>query len=152
MLKSFTTAAAILAAVTFMTGTADAAGYGTPPAPMHSIMKPPVHVKPVLALAPAHLARTGKGLVWVDARGFALYTFGKDPKGQSTCYGACAVAWPPFRAAMNAKSFGKWSVVHRMGMFGNQWAYNGKPLYFWFKDTRPGQVTGDGVNGFHAAH
>ena len=28
---------------------------------------------------------------------------------------------------------------------------NGKPLYFWFKDTRPGQVTGDGVEGFHVA-
>jgi predicted lipoprotein with Yx(FWY)xxD motif len=36
-------------------------------------------------------------------------------------------------------------------MFGAQWAYNGKPLYFWFKDTAPGQVTGDGVDGFHVA-
>jgi predicted lipoprotein with Yx(FWY)xxD motif len=31
------------------------------------------------------------------------------------------------------------------------WAYNGHPLYFWSKDTKPGDVTGDGVDGFHVA-
>jgi predicted lipoprotein with Yx(FWY)xxD motif len=25
------------------------------------------------------------------------------------------------------------------------------PLYFWFKDTKPGDVTGDGLEGFHDA-
>ncbi len=153
MMKSIAAAAAVLAAVTLMTGTADAAGYGSsnPSPPMYA--KAPIqHIKPGIMLpAPAHLIRTSKGRVWADGRGFALYTFAKDPPGVSTCYGACAVAWPPFRAAMGAKAFGKWSIVHRMGMFANQWAYNGKPLYFWFKDTRPGQVTGDGVNGFHVA-
>jgi predicted lipoprotein with Yx(FWY)xxD motif len=118
---------------------------------MHSPMKPPMMKPPFLMQAPAHRTRTGKGLIWVDARGFALYTFSKDPIGKSTCYGQCAIAWPPFRAPMGAKAFGRWSIVHRVGMFGNQWAYNGKPLYFWLKDTRPGQVTGDGVNGFHVA-
>ena len=153
MFKSLATAAAVLGAVTFVAGQADAAGYGTPPPPMHSMMMPPQHMQPpgMMTMAPAHLARTKKGLVWVDARGFALYTFAKDPIGKSTCYGACAIAWPPFRAPMGANASGKWSIVHRMGMFGSQWAYNGKPLYFWFKDTRPGQVTGDGVEGFHVA-
>lgn len=28
-----------------------------------------------------------------------------------------------------------------------QWAYKGKPLYLWTKDTKPGDKTGDGVNG-----
>lgn len=28
-----------------------------------------------------------------------------------------------------------------------QWAYEGKPLYLWTKDTKPGDVTGDGVGG-----
>ena len=27
-----------------------------------------------------------------------------------------------------------------------QWAYKGKPLYFWIKDQKPGDKTGDGVN------
>jgi predicted lipoprotein with Yx(FWY)xxD motif len=34
----------------------------------------------------------------------------------------------------------------------SQWAYKGKPLYFWVKDQKPGDKTGDGVNGvWHAA-
>jgi predicted lipoprotein with Yx(FWY)xxD motif len=27
-----------------------------------------------------------------------------------------------------------------------QWAYKGKPLYFWVKDQKPGDKTGDGFN------
>jgi predicted lipoprotein with Yx(FWY)xxD motif len=27
-----------------------------------------------------------------------------------------------------------------------QWALKGKPLYFWIKDQKPGDKTGDGVN------
>jgi predicted lipoprotein with Yx(FWY)xxD motif len=27
-----------------------------------------------------------------------------------------------------------------------QWAYKGKPLYLWIKDTKPGDRTGDGFN------
>jgi len=27
------------------------------------------------------------------------------------------------------------------------WAYDGKPLYTWFKDKKPGDVTGDMVEG-----
>jgi predicted lipoprotein with Yx(FWY)xxD motif len=33
-----------------------------------------------------------------------------------------------------------------------QWAYKGKPLYYWVKDTKPGDVSGDGVKGvWHTA-
>ncbi|MGH8849358.1 MAG: COG4315 family predicted lipoprotein, partial [Casimicrobiaceae bacterium] len=32
-----------------------------------------------------------------------------------------------------------------------QWAYDGKPLYHWSKDKKPGDMTGDGFNGvWHA--
>lgn len=27
-----------------------------------------------------------------------------------------------------------------------QWAFKGKPLYYWAKDTKPGDKTGDGFN------
>ena len=100
--------------------------------------------------APWHRAKTAKGTIWVDSRGFALYTFAKDTAGVSKCTGACAIAWPPFDAAAGAKASGKWTLVTRpMGV--RQWAYNGRPLYFWFKDTKPGAVTGDGLEGFHVA-
>jgi predicted lipoprotein with Yx(FWY)xxD motif len=28
-----------------------------------------------------------------------------------------------------------------------QWAKDGMPLYYWVKDTKKGDATGDGVNG-----
>ena len=147
MMKQLAAAGLLLSAVAFALP-ADAAMYGSSAPKMHTSPAPMMKTAPMAA--PWHRARTAKGRVWVDSRGFALYTFSKDPPGKSTCYGKCATAWPPFHAAMGAKASGKWSIASRFGMV-RQWAYNGHPLYFWFKDTRPGQVTGDGVNGFHVA-
>ena len=150
MLKILAAAGIVLSALTFSAATAGAAGYGmssshTPSAqPSAGMMAAPTMA------APWHRAKTSKGTIWVDSRGFALYTFDKDTAGVSNCTGACAIAWPPFRASMGAQASGKWTLVTRfMGV--KQWAYNGHPLYFWFKDTAPGVVTGDGVDGFHVA-
>jgi predicted lipoprotein with Yx(FWY)xxD motif len=38
-----------------------------------------------------------------------------------------------------------WQVVTRDDGT-KQWAYQGKPLYTWSKDSKPGDRTGDGVN------
>ena len=48
-------------------------------------------------------------------------------------------------------SMGDWTVVTRdNGM--KQWAYKGKPLYAFVKDSKPGDTTGDGVGGaWHTA-
>jgi predicted lipoprotein with Yx(FWY)xxD motif len=48
-------------------------------------------------------------------------------------------------AAADAKAAGDWSVVKRDDG-SMMWAYKGKPLYTWAKDTKAGDVTGDGVN------
>ena len=46
---------------------------------------------------------------------------------------------------------GNWSVITRDDGT-KQWAYKGKPLYTWAKDTKPGDVTGDGFNNvWHVA-
>jgi predicted lipoprotein with Yx(FWY)xxD motif len=43
-----------------------------------------------------------------------------------------------------------WTVV--VGMDGSKmWAYKGHPLYTFIEDKKPGQVTGDGKDGFHLA-
>jgi predicted lipoprotein with Yx(FWY)xxD motif len=42
-------------------------------------------------------------------------------------------------------SSGDWSVVTRDDGT-KQWAFRGKPVYYWAKDTKPGDRTGDGVN------
>ena len=101
--------------------------------------------------APAKVADTSKGKALVDAKGMTLYTFDRDAAGKSNCNGQCAQNWPPMIAAAGASASGEWSVVARDDG-SKQWAYKGKPLYLWVKDTKPGEVTGDGVNNvWHVA-
>ncbi len=84
--------------------------------------------------------------VLADAKGMTLYTFQKDAEGKSACSGGCAKSWPPLAAAADAKPMGDWTVITRDDGT-RQWAYKGKPLYGWVKDTKPGETTGDGVGG-----
>lgn len=88
----------------------------------------------------------------VDEKGMTLYTFDKDAGGKSACNGPCAANWPPLVAGANASPAGDYSVITRDDG-AKQWAYKGKPLYGWTKDTKPGDKTGDGMlNGaWHAA-
>src|SRR5919107_3609018 len=103
------------------------------------------------AAAPAKVADTSKGKALVDAKGMTLYTFYRDAAGKSNCSGQCAQNWPPLMAAAGAGASVDWSVVTREDG-SKQWAYKGKPLYLWIKDTKPGEVTGDGVNNvWHVA-
>ncbi len=88
-----------------------------------------------------------------DPAGMTLYVFDKDNanSGKSVCNGDCAVKWPPLVAAANEQSHGDYSIVMRDDG-ARQWAYQGKPLYRWFKDQKPGDATGDGVNNvWHVA-
>jgi len=91
--------------------------------------------------------------VLVGPNGMTLYTFDRDMagNGKSVCNGPCATNWPPLKAEGPAPSSGDYSVVQRDDG-GMQLAYKGKPLYYWIKDTKPGDKTGDGVNQvWHAA-
>lgn len=99
-----------------------------------------------LALAQSAPA-TAKDGALVGSNGMTLYTFDKDAAGtgKSVCNGACATNWPPLAARAEDKASGDWSVVTRDDG-SKQWAYKGKPLYFWVKDSKPGDRTGDGVN------
>jgi predicted lipoprotein with Yx(FWY)xxD motif len=76
-----------------------------------------------------------------------LYTFDKDTAGggKSACNGPCATSWPPLLAAADAKAGGDYSIITRDDGT-KQWAYKGKPLYLWVKDSKPGDRTGDGFN------
>jgi predicted lipoprotein with Yx(FWY)xxD motif len=94
--------------------------------------------------APTQTGQTSKGPVLTDAKGMTLYTFTKDSEGKSACSGKCAEHWPPLAAAADAKSSGDYSVITRDGG-AKQWAYKGKPLYTWAKDSKPGDITGDGL-------
>lgn len=91
-------------------------------------------------------AKASKGVL-VGANGMTLYTFDKDEanSGKSVCNGPCATNWPPLMAGDMDKGSGKYTVITRDDG-KKQWAYKGKPLYFWVKDAKPGDRTGDGFN------
>jgi len=92
---------------------------------------------------PAHL----EGGMLVGSNGMTLYTFDKDVagSGKSVCNGPCATNWPPLFAMDGDTGGADWSVITRDDG-KRQWAYHGKPVYFWIKDQKPGDATGDGVN------
>jgi len=97
----------------------------------------------MMPAAPAQVtdgALTGKN-------GMTLYTFDRDTagSGKSVCNGPCATLWPPLMAAADEKVTGDYSIVTRDDG-GKQIAYKGKPLYYWAKDTKAGDKTGNGVN------
>ena len=100
----------------------------------------------VQAAEPPKVAETSKGPALTDIRGMTLYTFDKDDINKSACNGKCAENWPPLMADPTASAPAGYSAVTRDDG-GKQWAYKGKPLYLWLKDTKPGDTTGDGVNG-----
>ena len=84
-------------------------------------------------------------------KGMTLYVFDKDAGGKSACNGPCAINWPPMMAADSDKAAGDNGIIARDDG-KKQWAYKGRPLYYWIKDQKPGDTTGDGVGGtWHTA-
>ena len=81
-----------------------------------------------------------------------VYLFEADKGTKSTCYGKCAVVWPPVlgtaTTAGGARS-GELGVTHRKD--GSvQVTYKGHPLYYYVKDTSKGNTLGAGINSFGA--
>ncbi len=89
--------------------------------------------------------------VLTDELGMTLYTFDKDSRNESVCYGHCAEKWSPFIAEFSDKVKAGWGMtVRKDGV--KQWTYNNQPLYTWIGDRNVGDTTGDGVSGvWHAA-
>lgn len=96
----------------------------------------------VLAAAPIKVTDG----VLTGTNGMTLYTFDKDStgNGKSVCNGPCATNWPPLTAAAGDSASGDYSIITRDDGT-KQWAFKGKPLYFWVKDQKAGDRTGDGV-------
>ena len=99
-----------------------------------------------LAQAPAKAGDSAKGKTLVDAKGMTLYILDRDTTAnKSTCNAQCATNWPPLMASGDAKDNGAYTVITRDDG-GKQWAYKGKPLYFWKDDKKAGDADGDGRN------
>jgi len=81
------------------------------------------------------------GPILFDGRGHALYTFTRDARGEpSTCYGACAKAWPPYvvRGSLSSGSGARRSLLGtvRRPNGARQVTYAGRPLYYYVGDGR----------------
>jgi predicted lipoprotein with Yx(FWY)xxD motif len=98
-------------------------------------------------------APMGTAKVLADAKGNVLYVYDKDTKGAaaSACTGGCAATWPAYVPAATDKADGDWTIVSGLDKDGKtvvkQWAYKGQPVYFYVKDAKAGDTTGDGVGG-----
>ncbi len=107
-----------------------------------------------VSVAQAPSPATAMSGVLVGPNQMTLYVFDRDAagSGKSVCNGGCATNWPPLTAPADAASMGDWAAVTRDDG-SKQWAYKGRPLYYWVKDTKPGDKTGDGFlnNTWHVA-
>ncbi|MGB9177438.1 MAG: hypothetical protein WCB46_12005 [Methanoregula sp.] len=92
------------------------------------------------------------GTVLTDAKGMTLYYFTTDvpASGTSTCYAAanCSIFWPIFSVdsiavspPLNAADFSSFTRTDGT----KQTAYHGWPLYYFQKDTLPGDVRGENL-------
>jgi predicted lipoprotein with Yx(FWY)xxD motif len=92
------------------------------------------------------------GNILVDSKGRTLYLFNRDSGTMSECNGACAVNWPPLRAA-GKPTIGTGTTASLVststrsdGM--RQVTYNGHPLYLFKNDGSPGDTNGEGLSAF----
>jgi predicted lipoprotein with Yx(FWY)xxD motif len=94
------------------------------------------------------------GTVLVDSQGRTLYDFHKDKGSTSSCYGACAGAWPPLLTEGNPQAQGPAD----RSMLGTterkdgtvQVTYNDWPLYTYVGDQGPGEANGNDIDQFGA--
>jgi predicted lipoprotein with Yx(FWY)xxD motif len=101
--------------------------------------------------SPATLAigtKADLGNFLTDAKGMTLYYYDKDTKGVSNCVGKCLENWPAYYAAqvsvpagLKDEDFG--SIKRSDGAM--QTTYKGFPLYYWVKDQKRGDTTGQNV-------
>ena len=82
--------------------------------------------------------------MFTDAKGMTLYTFDNDKEpNKSACAGNCLNNWPVLKAEASDKDMGDWKVITRDDG-SKQWAYKGKPIYYFAMDKAPGDKVGDG--------
>jgi predicted lipoprotein with Yx(FWY)xxD motif/plastocyanin len=91
------------------------------------------------------------GSFLADDQGRTLYLFTKDTPNTSNCYDKCEAAWPPLFTkgapvaadGVDAALLG--TTTRKDGSV--QVTYSGWPLYYYVKDQKPGDVTGQDVGG-----
>lgn len=124
---------------------------GGNPQPAAQMMQPTK--TPTTAMAPSdniYLTKTDKtkGNYLTDFAGMTLYVFDKDTVGVSNCTAGCATLWPPYTSGATAESQLPANITVITRADGSkQFAWKGMPLYYYSKDTKAGDILGDGIGG-----
>ena len=92
------------------------------------------------------------GQYLASPNGMTLYTYSGDSKNTSQCSGACLSIWPAYvdHGATTGLPANV-STIKRTDNGEIQYTYKGMPLYFYVGDKTPGQINGNGVQGFYVA-
>jgi predicted lipoprotein with Yx(FWY)xxD motif len=90
------------------------------------------------------------GDILVDGKGMTLYLFTRDQANVSNCYDQCAANWPPLLIAAGKEATAGQGVTGKLGAIdrtdgSRQVTYNSLPLYYYIKDTKAGDTTGQNV-------
>jgi len=84
----------------------------------------------------------------VDSTGMALYWYTRDTPGQSVCAGDCVKNWPLFYTANpvvpSSLAAADFATITRADG-SKQTTYKGYPLYYWVRDAKRGDTTGQDV-------
>jgi predicted lipoprotein with Yx(FWY)xxD motif len=87
------------------------------------------------------------GSYLTDIKGMTLYNFKKDSPGKSSCEGPCVGNWPLFYQetidAQDGLAAGDFGTITRVDG-KKQTTYKGMPLYYFSKDAKPGDTSGQG--------
>lgn len=99
-----------------------------------------------------NVSGTALGDYLVGNNAMSLYYFTKDTRGsgKSVCNEACAKAWPPLTVAKGPMPTAGAAAIGTLGLLTRddgsiQVTYNGWPLYYFAKDVKPGDTTGNAV-------
>ena len=96
--------------------------------------------------APLAIVALADGREILAKDGLTVYLFDQDVDANSTCYDACANAWPPV-LAKEGESFGASMGITIRKDGSQQLTYDGFPIYFFVGDGASGQINGDGLGG-----
>ena len=102
---------------------------------------------PVRASAVLNANENGAlGTILTDENGNSLYLFTRDERGDSSCTGGCALAWPPL-LTIDHPVAGDGLTEDRIGTISRgdgvkQVTYNGRPVYYFADDEKPGDAMG----------
>ena len=123
-----------------------AAGYGAGSSPSSA---PATSGSTAATAVTVTTAGSSLGTILVDGAGRTLYLFTKDSPGTSTCTGGCLALWPPLLGTATAGTGVDASLLGTLTRPDGktQVSYKGMPLYYWARDTAPGQTNGQGVQG-----